>query len=854
MDLIENYPIQDSRLIKAYELIDSGQISVLSLDIFDTLAWRKVPEPYDVFLILGRLFKKEGWLIDAVPAEKFIDLRMQAEGLARLIKCRRQHIKAAEVNLREIYWELSNIFNHISIQEMISGKKGIIDLCDVDELIALEVNLEKKLIVINPAILHLIHYAKQKQIAVIFVSNTYFEFKEISFFLEPPLNLSDYRLFLSCEQRVSKRHGLFSLILDELKIAANCFLHIGDNYESDYVAAQQAGLQALYYPKKNEEFSQIHKQEWPVHDFKDRSQLLDSEQGDFGLTFLRSKMSYHTELAQLKKQDAFYWKYGAMILGPVITGFIHWIYERCQALGQNRVFCLMREGRLYGDIIKTYAAYFPQHSLEAVELWMSRSYIQLATLHSASPDELFTLTSVHEGARYTLEEFCHSLGLDIFKIKKLLPYRYVKLDDEKFRQKIVIYLSTYFGEQIISYANQRRKNFLAYLLKTIPDLPSLSQMTLVDIGWSGTIQRCFQTILALEGYSIKVHGLYLGTTSNIEMPLLRGTVLEGYLLKAGFPEGATKAIKRGLYVLEQTATAGIGALADINEKGNVVNAKSYVSKKQKNQAEIIQKGIEFFCHILGKNIQNNTISLNNFSEALVAQLRNILIRACSDPTTNEAQAFEKWYHDHVSRKDASLHTLGTNQYYEKFIQHMLPEAVFEDWGITWPAGYAAKVDKSLASLVRLIRLNIIPPESLLSLDSYSLNIFIDKGKGKEKKAFQKLFMRSNPNRHFYTFTKLWSINKPIKSLYLVLDCPHSQVRINSLRLTIYSKAHLEATQHIFFESNEQESRIISSEPSTPALNTFICHDNALTLSYSFDIPDIYWLHINFCCEIWPLKG
>ena len=61
-------------------------------------------------------------------------------------------------------------------------------------------------------------------------------------------------------------------------------------------------------------------------------------------------------------------------------------------------------------------------------------------------------------------------------------------------------------------------------------------------------------------------------------------------------------------------------------------------------------------------------------------------------------------------------------------------------------------------------------------------------------------------------------------------------------------------QEIFFESNEQEERIIVSESSKTALNTYQCHDKELTLSYSFDIPDVYWVHVNFCYEIWSLKS
>jgi hypothetical protein len=44
----------DTRLVEVERLLEQGTFTVLSLDVFDTLVWRTVPEPVDAFVLLGR--------------------------------------------------------------------------------------------------------------------------------------------------------------------------------------------------------------------------------------------------------------------------------------------------------------------------------------------------------------------------------------------------------------------------------------------------------------------------------------------------------------------------------------------------------------------------------------------------------------------------------------------------------------------------------------------------------------------------------------------------------------------------------------------------------------------------------
>ena len=377
----------DIRLTAAYEHIHQDKVKLLSLDVFDTLLWRKAPLAVDIFLILGKQLKSEGWLIEAVTAECFVELRVKAEQLARKKKAHNLGITSAEVILKEIYWQLSGIFKKITIEQMVQGLKGIINESDVDDLVALEVALEKQITEFDLNILRLVYYANQKNIPVILVSDTYLDHCQLSYMLDRPtpwhaqsfLNGLN-RIFISCEYGRGKRHGLFDFILEEMQVAPENVLHIGDNFNSDCAPAHKAGIAALYYPKTDPELDEVLKREWPDSELISRAQMLDPYHGDFGTSALRAKLAYDTSAQELSSDESSFWHYGATVLGPILSSFTHWVYRRCQELNQSRVFCLMREGHLYAELINQCASFLPTQKLEGTELWVSRRFVTHACM------------------------------------------------------------------------------------------------------------------------------------------------------------------------------------------------------------------------------------------------------------------------------------------------------------------------------------------------------------------------------------------------------------------------------------------------------------------------------------------
>lgn len=833
----------DQRLMIAYEAIDKGEIDLLSLDIFDTLLWRKLLLPIDLFLLLGKQFKEEGWLIDAVPADAFVELRIKAEQVARLKKQREESGK--EVTLKEIYWEFHGIFNKISIEEMIQGKKGIINEADVDELVAIEVALEKQLLVRNPDIVRLMQHAHRRHIKIVLVSNTYFNETQIASFLGHETTSLVESTYLSCEEGYGKREGLLNRIVENHKIEPNRILHIGDSYLSDCVPAEKAGMQTIYYQKYDQQLAEVLQREWPGS-CDARRKLIDPLQGDFGLTFLRSSLHFSTALSGMKKREAALWNYGATLLGPILVGFVHWIYTRCQQMQQSEVLCLMREGQLYAELIRQYAPYFPSHKIEAKELWVSRRFMTHAAIVYGTPQELFSTMNAHPAASFTVESFCHYLGVNLEKIPYLKKLRYMWLAEEEMRKTIATYLSEHSSirEEILHMAAKKREHFLKYFA-TRTNL-SAEQITLVDVGWSGTIQGAMQVILKLASSSSHLHGLYLGTINETDTALMQGWIREGYLLKMGYPD-LVNAVKRGFYALEQVAVGSLGPLVDIDSAGQIVTTKPVASPQQQREAQIIQTGIKACFNRVGEYVQQGIMKLDGSSEALAEQLRHLLVRSTSYPTQQEVELFSKWRHDHISGKGTGSHTFADDPYYAEVIADMLPEAALEDREIVWVGGYAAKKGRHVATQIQAILQKKMEKEWLLSSDTLPVHLFLDVGKGFSKKPTVQLNVRSNPNRCFYVYRRLISTKKTIQQIQIAVDRPHALIRIKSLHLRVRYRQKPEADQFIFFEKEKEELIHCSEKEVAPC--TFLCRENPLRLTYRFNDEEAYLIDLNLSIEI-----
>ncbi len=153
-------------------------------------------------------------------------------------------------------------------------------------------------------------------------------------------------------------------------------------------------------------------------DFSDRTALLDPQQGDFGVSALRSRVEYLPEAEQVPSNSVFS---GCTVAagGPCPLQRVCALGARAQARdgGNRQAFCLMREGKLYADLLTQIKSYYPEYPVTATELWVSRRYLTSASLVYATFEELSALMIRHPLGAFTVRSFCEYLGVNLEQVK-----------------------------------------------------------------------------------------------------------------------------------------------------------------------------------------------------------------------------------------------------------------------------------------------------------------------------------------------------------------------------------------------------------------------------------------------------
>ncbi len=212
--------LSDQRLRSVRDALASGHQKVLSMGVFDTLLWRRVPEPSDVFWLLGLHLQSAGRLASHISPIAFAELR-----------------RAAQTNARERAFAASNS-REVTLADIYGELPGTIfaDSFPADQRVLVEFECERDLMVLDKEFVTLMRSAKEAGAHVILVSDTYFSSENINEFLRAAGFTGDGladRLFVSCEVGRPKFIDLFDVVLKELDIPASDLIHVGDNPVAD---------------------------------------------------------------------------------------------------------------------------------------------------------------------------------------------------------------------------------------------------------------------------------------------------------------------------------------------------------------------------------------------------------------------------------------------------------------------------------------------------------------------------------------------------------------------------------------------------------------------------------------------
>lgn len=518
-----------------------ADVAMLSLDCFDTLLWRNVHAPVDVFDDLGT----------SGPTRH---QRIWAESRARSRADLRDGRN--EANIGEIY-------------------KALLPAASPDGralLAAAELAAEARHCFAFAPTVALMRDAKSRGLCVAVVSDTYLDRTQLAQLIRDSagsdvLAMIDH-IICSSEHGISKSEGLFAHLLRETKANPAEILHIGDNKAADLVAARAAGLHALHLVQFGETCRQRLR--------------LEAAAGAIVATGIVPSFQPHRAPIALAVPtlDCPAQALGYTTLGPLLDGFSRWIADEASALAQpgsrTHLLFLMRDG------------YLPKRMFDALQAAASP-----ATATSAIELSRFTATAAsfasEEDVLVHLEAEVESSDLDAIARQLLFTSgeSAVLLKDLPCQMKSRAFVGAVRKPinmaKILARSQAFRERLIEYLRREVAPDPG-DVLMLVDLGYNGTVQDRVEPLLR-QTFAARVAGRYL----LLHEQQMGGCDKKGLIDSRHYAPVTLDALCANVAVVEQLCTAAQGSVVDY--RGGVpVRSGNSIKARQSEVREAVQLG------------------------------------------------------------------------------------------------------------------------------------------------------------------------------------------------------------------------------------------------------------------------
>lgn len=439
----------------------------VSFDIFDTLIKRNVPKPIDVFQLME----------ECLGYDDFCKNRVGAEIEARKL--------SGEVTLKDIYTVMTSYDDDIK-----------------DILMAAEIEYESNLCVVNKDMID-IYNSIVKNKRVFLISDMYLSKEVIESILEKN-NITGYdELIISNEIGKNKSNGeLFKYVIAKYKCKNIC--HIGNNFMADYISARKSGLKA--YKIKTNTYR------------LPKKYTIDTNKGQYLESFLSNNHD--------AKRDYFY-NFGYERFGPVLYGFIKWMYEDLKKEGIQEVYFMARDGYIMQKVYRElgYNNDIPDKYFEASRRSLRvPSYCDDYNLENVIKESPLLSTT-------NMEQLLDSLGLEISDYKEKIEKYGFTLEEHIKRDELInndqfIKFYEEIKQDVIDNSSTEKENLIKYLKQ----YDFNKKIAIVDIGWGGSMQKNLIQTLDNQGISNNITGYYLGLSKKSKQNLAaNGYKAKGYL-------------------------------------------------------------------------------------------------------------------------------------------------------------------------------------------------------------------------------------------------------------------------------------------------------------------------------------
>ncbi|HEX8484330.1 HAD family hydrolase [Sphingomonas sp.] len=589
------------RTILAHQLpgaIDEGvDVAMLSLDCFDTLLWRDTHAPHDLFALLE----------EVTPAQR--SLAEQNARKSRMLA----HGKSGETTLREIY-------NHLLPKA---------DSATIETFVGRELAVEARHCFAFGPTVALMREAKDRGMRVVIVSDTYLERDQLAWLIrtaagDDVADLID-AIYCSCEHRKAKSEGLFDAVIREARVPTRHILHIGDNPVADLAAATRHGLQARHLVQFTGTSVQRLRQEAAAG-----AMLCD---GDAAFQTHRATLALGEPQIGDEAEAM-----GFATLGPVLTGFAHWLRDEAAALAATRpgavhMLFLLRDGYLPQ---RAFEAAVPGVVTHAVEI--SRFTSTAASLHDAAAIRRYVLDNLDDRSGTA---FLRQLLLKDDEIGRLLGGLPTRGRAQALAQRLA---ADRWTTRIVARSKDFADRMIAYLRAMVDPRPGDTLM-LVDLGYNGSVQNCIDPLLG-DAFGVHIAGRYLMLSETLPSTFDK----RGMIDERSHDLQARAALMGSIAVLEQLCTVTQGSVVDYDPVGIPVRAAIGIKARQSDVRERIQTGCVRFARESDDAVIRRTTPAAIHQSAAAAALARLLFL----PLPYELALLARFEHDVNLGTDATV--------------------------------------------------------------------------------------------------------------------------------------------------------------------------------------------------------
>ena len=497
-----------------------------SFDVFDTALTRTFARPADLFLQLGRKW-------DPASPARWMRRRIEAEREARRRSTRE------ETTLEEIYGRLAPAMGWNGEQARRAA--------------AAELELENDSLRPVPEIRERIARLHGQGQSVVFISDTY----KPAAFLRDALERNGLwkegdRLYASSEEGTTKRSGgLFRVALERERLRPGDLVHAGDDDWADRISPRKIGLNAEPFAD-----TRLNRHEQAIATPAGMDPLFRSRLAAASRLARLSRFGFETPAARTL------WDVGASVVGPLLAGYVAWCLAEAGKRGIRRLYFVSRDGQILRRLAQTLCRTW-RLDVECRDLFGSRHAWHLpalAELDGPVPDWIFDSTLVR-----SVDSILRRVGLDAARASAPLAANgfepatwHRNLDAEGCDRLKSLLAREPLRSAILAEAETRRRAAAGYLRQE--GLLDATSWALVDMGWSGRMQRSLRALLRAIGEDRPLAGFYFAL--NGSCPAAAGDALHSYLDPAWF---AAKGL-RYVPALETLAAADHGSVVGYREE------------------------------------------------------------------------------------------------------------------------------------------------------------------------------------------------------------------------------------------------------------------------------------------------